>query len=90
MKKNKRQKESELRKKELEIYELNEKIKTEIDNTLGNAEEAEGGKKKKGGAADKKVEKKPDPKKVEPKKDKKQLEEEEKKKKGKNLIKLIK
>jgi hypothetical protein len=65
---------------------LEEKIKNEIDNALGNAEEAEGGKKKKGGAADKKVEKKPDPKKPEPKKDKKQLEEEEKKRrKRKNL-----
>ena len=67
---------------------LEEKIKTEIDNTLGNAEEAEGGKKKKGGAADKKVEKKPEPKKAEAKKDKKQLEEEEKKKKEEEELKL--
>ena len=65
---------------------LEEKIKKEIDNTLGMAEEAEGGKKKKGGAAYKKVEKKPDPKKLDPKKDKKQIEEEEKKKKEENII----
>ena len=67
---------------------LEEKIKTEIDNTLGMAEEVEGGKKKKGGAADKKVEKKPDPKKLDPKKDKKQIEEEEKKKKEEEELRL--
>ena len=67
---------------------LEEKIKSEIDNTLGMAEEAEGGKKKKGGPADKKVEKKPEPKKLDPKKDKKQIEEEEKKKKEEEELKL--
>jgi len=71
---------------------LEEKIKTEVDNTLGMAEEAEGGKKgKKGGAADKKqVDKKAaaEPKKLDPKKDKKLIEEEEKKKKEEEELKL--
>ena len=71
---------------------LEEKIKTEVDNTLGMAEEAEGGKKgKKGGAADKKqADKKAaaEPKKLDPKKDKKLIEEEEKKKKEEEELKL--
>ena len=64
---------------------LEEKIKTEVENTLGMAEEGDG-KKKKG--ADKKQEKKPEAKKPEPKKDKKQLEEEERKKKEEEELKL--
>ena len=64
---------------------LEEKIKTEVENTLGMAEEGDG-KKKKG--ADKKQEKKPEPKKADPKKDKKALEEEEKKKKEEEELKL--
>ena len=65
---------------------LEEKIKVEVENALGMAEEGEGGKKKKPG--DKKQEKKPEVKKPEPKKDKKALEEEEKKKKEEEEMKL--
>ena len=64
---------------------LEEKIKTEVENTLGMAEEGDGKKKK---AGDKKPEKKPEAKKPEPKKDKKALEEEEKKKKEEEEMKL--
>ena len=64
---------------------LEEKIKTEEENTLNMAED-DGGKKKKAG--DKKQEKKPEAKKPEAKKDKKALEEEEKKKKEEEEMKL--
>ena len=69
---------------------LEEKVKKEVDNTLDNAEEAEGGKKgKKGADAKKNVDvKKQDAKKLDPKKDKKLIEEEEKKKKEEEEQKL--
>ena len=67
---------------------LEEKIKKEVEDTLNNAEDAEGGGKKGKKVDNKKDVKKEAPKKLDPKKDKKAIEEEEKKKKEEEEQKL--